>query len=130
MVIIKAYYTHGETLYIYINKIKERTLNIIVHRSCLVSNFVSNENTLNEPLKLEIKADGKTIFSDNLTNNDIIQQLNYCTESKCSYTSKRPPKIEVLVNDKTYRTYEPAEIENRFYEGNVLEMLFQEHGAG
>lgn len=133
------YYILGETLYIYVNKIKERTLKIIVHRSCLIEAYVQkyikkwygeNNDQIAEPLDLIVKANDTVIFSDKLTNKDLEIPPLSCTTSECSYTSKEPPKIEVLINGELFRTYEKYEVESRFYEGDDWEMLFGEHGAG
>lgn len=138
MDIRKVYYTHGETLHIYINKIKERTLTIEIHRSCLISEYTnqkegrypSKENGIKEPLNLTIKVNGKVIFSDKLTNKDLDIQLYDCTTSQCQYTSKTPPKIEVLINDEVFSTYDTEDVKESFYGGGRLSMLFSAHGAG
>lgn len=138
MDIKEVFCIHGETLHIYINKIKERTLTINIHRSCLISSYiyqkerrlVSKENGLNEPLDLTIKADGKVVFSDKLTNKDLDISLSDCTKSECKYTSKTPPTIEVLINGEVYRTYDSKEVSEGFYKNEYFGMLFTEHGAG
>lgn len=128
----------GETLYVFVNKIKERTINFLLHRTCLAKAYIRDKTgnyvveSINEPLKVVVKADDKIIFNDNLTNQDLdIPQLYMCKTSQVSYTAKRPPTITVLVNDEVFRTY-TYEIERKFYEESSQPyiLLFEEHGAG
>lgn len=147
----------GETLYIFVNKIKERTITFDIHRTCLIENYIEQklyekglspyqggtkyieeeqklkEDLKQNPLKLKVKANDKVIFTDNLTIEDLnVTNIYECKSSKVSYKSKRPPILTILVNDEVIRTVEEYEIENEFYSesGNTYFIGFKEHGAG
>ena len=134
----------GETLYIFVNKIKERTMILDIHRSCLIQKYVLSKKGLyvgvvdkiDSPLDLVVKANGKTIFNDKLTNDDLNINLYQCTTSEVKYTGKNPPKIEIVVNGEVFATYTAEEMSSRFYDDTANEkgekwyIGFTEHGAG
>lgn len=134
----------GETLYIFVNKIKERTMILDIHRSCLIEKYVLSKKGLyvgvvdkiDSPLDLVVKANGKTIFNDKLTNEDLNINLYQCTTSEVKYTGKKPPKIEIVVNGEVFATYTAEEMSSRFYDDTANEkgekwyIGFTEHGAG
>ena len=134
----------GETLYIFVNKIKERTMILDIHRSCLIEKYVLSKKGLyvgvvdkiDSPLDLVVKANGKTIFNDKLTNDDLNINLYQCTTSEVKYTGKTPPKIEIVVNGEVFATYTAEEMSSRFYDDTANEkgekwyIGFTEHGAG
>lgn len=124
----------GETLYIYVNQYKERTLKIEFHRSCLIENFlISANDRLTEPLNVVVKANDTIIFSDKLKNDDLRNStVDNCKTSIISYTGKTPPVITVLVNGEVFRTYDKDYTDDWFYEESDEPhyMGFTEHGAG
>lgn len=134
VVLSKTYVYNYETLYLYINQYKERTLKINLHRSCLAEQFKKRtETTLSEPLSVIVKANDKIIFNEKLTNADLrTSNTDTCKTSTISYTGKTPPKITILVNGKEFRTFDTSTTKDWFYyENNTPHDLgFTEHGAG
>lgn len=124
----------GETLTIYINQYKERTLKIDFHKSCLIENFLPSVNDkLSAPLNVIVKANDTVIFNDKLTNEDLRSStVDNCKTSIISYTGKTPPVITVLVNGTVFRTYDKEYTSGWFYEesNEPHYMGFTEHGAG
>lgn len=133
VVLSKTYIYNHETLYIYVNQYKERTLKINLHRSCLAEQFKKRtETTLSEPLNVIVKANDKIIFNEKLTNADLRESnTDDCKTSTISYTGKTPPKITILVNNKEFRTFDTSTTKYWFYYENTPHDLgFTEHGAG
>ena len=133
----------GETLYIFVNKINERTMILNLHRTCLIKEYISNKkgintglvNSIDESLKLVVKANDSIIFTDQLTNADLDVELYNCTTSEVKYTGKTSPKIDIIINGEIFRTFSSEEMSNRFYDDTANEngqkwyIGFTEHGA-
>lgn len=134
----------GETLYIFVNKYKERTIVMSLHRTCLIEKYILNQrgvysgyvDKIDSPLDLVVKINGKVVLSDKLTNNDLNVDLYNCTTSEIKFTGKYSPKVEIFVNNELFRTYTEDDMSSRFYDdvaneqGQQWQLLFKEHGAG
>ena len=134
----------GETLYIFVNKYKERTMTINLHRTCLIGAYISRKRgkemgiyeKIDEPLKLVVKINGEVYLSDKLTNKDLEVERYNCTSNNIKYTGKKSPKMEILINNEIFQTFTEKEMSDRFYDddynesGQTWYFGFTEHGAG
>lgn len=115
---------------------KEKTMNFILHKSCLIRSYtwsktgLHNVTSIEKPLNVVIKADDKTIFEDTFTSNDLSDPFREdCKTSQIKYTTKTVPKaITVFVNGEKFQEF-TYQIEY-FFEQNTDEpytLLFEEH---